>query len=149
MKCNDFFMLYVLMFLPLTLNMCDRWRVIWSIHIPNLNMIRRSPLSYWRLTTDFSSVLGGAQILPVVILKTRGPICTKLGRDIVRSSLQTQFKMVKISCSVFKPQQLKVERWSAIRPKNAVFDPPVNITGRVGEICGSMIVAAPMSEPMV
>ena len=32
-------------------------------------------------------------------------------------------KMVKISCSVSKPQQLKFERWSAIRPKIALFDP--------------------------
>ena len=56
-------------------------------------------------------------------LKTRGPICTKLGGDIVRSSLHTQFKMVNISCSVSKPQQLKVKRWSAITPKIALFDP--------------------------
>ena len=43
-------------------------------------------------------------------LKTRGPICTKLGGNIVRSLLHTKFKIVKISGSVSKPQQLKVER---------------------------------------
>jgi len=37
----------------------------------------------------------------------------------------------KISCSVSKPQQLKVERWSAIRPTIALFDPhPCKNLGR-------------------
>jgi len=58
--------------------------------------------------------------------------------------------MMKISCSVSKPQQLRVERWSAIRPKTALFDPPlVKIREGVGKICGSMIVAAPMTDPLV
>ena len=52
-------------------------------------------------------------------------------------------KMVKISCSVSKSQQLKFERWSAIRPKIALLT-PVKIRGGVGEICGSIIVAAPV-----
>ena len=60
------------------------------------------------------------------------------------------FKVVKISCSVSKLQQLKVERWSAITPKIALFNPPpVKIRGGVEEIYGSMIVAAPVTEPTV
>ena len=58
-------------------------------------------------------------------------------------------KMVKISCSVSKPQRLKVACCSAIRPKIALFDPPVKIRGGVDEISGSLVVAAPMSEHMV
>ena len=46
-------------------------------------------LSYWRLTTDFSSVLRDAPILPAIIWKTRGPISTKLGGDIVEQVIAT------------------------------------------------------------
>ena len=49
-------------------------------------------LSYWWLTTDFRLFLEGARIPAWVFYKTHGPICTKFGGDIVRSSLHTKFK---------------------------------------------------------
>ena len=120
------------MFVPLTLYMCDRWGIMWSIHLLNLNVIGRSAASYWRLTIDFSSVLGGSQILLAVILKTRGPICTKLGGDIGRSLLHTQFNNGDNILLFSKSQRLKVERFWVIRPIIAHFDPRVKITGGVG-----------------
>ena len=73
------------------------------------------------------------------VLKTRGPICTKFGGDIVRSSLHTRFK---------NGHDMLLERWSAIRSKIALFD-PCKIRGGVGEMPGSMIVATPITEPLV
>ena len=120
------------------------------IYVPNLSEIDQSAtelllMIYYIFFVGFR----GCSNTGMGVLKTRGPICTKFGGDIVRSSPHTPFKTVKISCSVSKPQQLKVERWSAIRPKIALFDPPVKIRGGVGEIYGSLVVAAPMIESLV
>jgi len=110
----------------------------------------RGWLRYWRLTTDFSSVLRDAPILPAIIWKTRGPISAKLGGDIDEQVIATHVvQNGEDIFSVSKAQQLKVDRWSAIRPKIAIFD-PLQYCGRGrGEICESLIVAALMSEPLV
>ena len=48
---------------------------------------------------------------------------TDVDRKTVRMLRNRTVKMVMIPCSVSKPQQLIVERWSAIRPKVALFVP--------------------------
>jgi len=48
-----------LTFDPLTLNFCGRSGIMWSIYLPNFSDIDQSAaelLSYWWLTTDFSSI---------------------------------------------------------------------------------------------
>ena len=80
-----------LSFDPLTLNTC-RWHVMWSIYVPNLNKIGPSAAELLTNNDIFFVRLGGAPILPVVIYKTRGPICIKLGGDIARLSLHIGFK---------------------------------------------------------
>jgi len=105
-------------------------------------------LSYWRLTTDFSSVLGGTPILPGVILKHVDRSAPNSVGTLSDRRYTRRLKMVKISCSISKSQWLKLELCWAIRPKIALFD-PCKYYGRVVEICGSVIVAAPMTEPLV
>ena len=121
---------------------------MWSIYVPNLNKSGQSAAELLTINDRFFVCFRRYSNTARDNFKTRGPICTKLGGNIARSSLHTKFKMLKISCSVSKPQRLKVERCLAIRPKIALFD-TCKIRGGVGEICGLMIVAAPMTEPLV
>jgi len=107
-----------------------------------------SRLSYWRLTTDFSSVFEGAPILPGVILKAHWAICTKPGRDIVRSSLHAKFKNGEYLARFPNhsgSNSSVVER----KAQNHTFWPLLKIRGGLGEISGSMIVAVPMIEPPI
>jgi len=86
-------------------------------------------LSYWRLTTDFLSIFRGCSNTAGTVSETRGPICTKFSGDIQTLSDHVRtpsLKMVKMSCSVSKAQQLKVDCWWAITPKIALFDPCKN-----------------------
>ena len=106
-------------------------------------------LSYWRLTTDFSSALGGAPILPEVIWKTRGPICTKPGGDIVRSSLNTKLKNGEDIFLGFQTTAAQNRALVSNKAKNHTFWPPVKIRGGVDEMSGSILVASPMIEPLV
>ena len=104
-------------------------------------------LSYWWLTTDFSSDFRGCSNLSIGDLKRSAQNLVGTLSDHMHTS---SLKMVKISCSVSKPQRLKVERCWAIRPNIALFDPPpVKIRGGVEEIYGSLVVAAPIAEPLV
>ena len=79
---------------PLTLNIHGRWRVMCSIYAPNLSEIDQRAAELLMINDRFLDrpFLGDASIPARVFLKTCGPICTKLGVGIVRSSLHTQFK---------------------------------------------------------
>ena len=68
-----------LTFDPLTLNFCGRSNIILSLYVPNLSEV------------DYSTAEGCSNTAGV-FEKMRVPICTKLGGDIVRSSLNTRFK---------------------------------------------------------
>jgi len=90
----NFGLLYVTLWpWPLTSWTCVVDRVSWvqlmyQIWTRSINL----RLSYWWLTTDFSSVLGGAPTLAWVILKMRVALCTKFRWDIVRWYAHTKFK---------------------------------------------------------
>ena len=55
-------------------------------------------LSYWWLTTDFSSVFRGCSHLSIGNLKNAWPICTKFGGDIVRWYAHTKFNKKLCFC---------------------------------------------------
>ena len=63
-----------------------------SIYFPNLSEIGPAAAELLRINDIFSSVFWGCSNIAGAISKSRGPICTKLGGDIVRSSLHTAFK---------------------------------------------------------
>ena len=64
-------------------------------------------LSYWRLTTDFSSVLEGAPIPRELFQKRVDRSAPNLVGTLPDDMRTPSLKMVKISCSVSKPQRLK------------------------------------------
>jgi len=86
-----------LIFDLLTLNMCDRWRVMCCIHLLNLNVVGRSAAELLTINDRFFVRYRGCSKTARVIFKTRGTICTKLGGDIITTLLHRQFKMVTIS----------------------------------------------------
>jgi len=81
-----------LTFDPLTLNMYGRWRVMWSIYVPKLNKISLSAAELLTINDRFFVRFRGCSNTARGDLKTRGPIFTKLGGHIVRSSLHKDFK---------------------------------------------------------
>jgi len=101
-----------------------------------LNEIAPAAAELLTINDKFFVRFRGCSNTAEAVSKTRGPICTKLGAYIVRSSLHTKFEMVKISRSVSKPQRLKVKRWSAIRPKIALFDPLYDRTSGIHLLAG-------------
>ena len=86
----------------------------WSVH---------PPLSYWRLTTDFSSVIGGAPKLPGVIFKTRGKICTKLGGTLSGHCYTGSLKWWRY-LAVFQTKAAQSRALLSDKAKNRTFDPP-------------------------
>jgi len=109
-----------------------------------------SRLSYWRLTTDISSVLGGAPKLGWFQKRVDRSAPNLVG-TLPDHRYTPSLKMVVISCSVSKPQRFKVERCWVIWPKIALFDPllPRKYQWRGGEMSGQIIEAPPMTEPVV
>ena len=83
------------------------------------------------------------------ILKTRGPICAKRGGNIVKSLLHTKFKNGEVILLRFQTTTAQSRALLSGEIKIALFDPPVKIRGGVGEMYGSMTVAAPMTKPLV
>jgi len=80
----------------------------------------------------------------------RGPICTKFGGDIARSPLHTKFKNGDDILLGVQTTAGQIRALLNDKAKNSTFDPsPVKIRGAVDEISGSLIVAAPMTEPLV
>jgi len=114
-----------LIFDLMILNMCDRRRVMWCIHLLNLYVIVRSAAELLTINNRFFVRYRGAPKLPGVIFKTRGTMCTKLGGDNGRSLLYRQFKNGDDILLFSKPQRHKVERCWAIRPKIALLTVPV------------------------
>ena len=76
-------------------------------------------------------------------------MCTILGVNIVISLLHTEFKNGEDIALGFQTTAAQNRAWVSDKAKNRTFGPPVKIRGGVGEIYESMIVAAPMTEPLV
>ena len=81
-----------LTFDTLTLKFCGRSVVMWSIYLPNFSEIGQSAAEMLMINDRFFVRFRGCSKFSIGVLKTRGPICTKFGRDIVRSSLYPEFK---------------------------------------------------------
>ena len=93
------------------LKMCDRWRVMWCIHLLNLNVIGRSAAELLTINDRFFVRFRGCSNAARGDFKTCGPICTKLGGDIARSLLHTQFNNGDDILLFSKSQRLNVERF--------------------------------------
>ena len=76
----------------LTLNLCGRSGITCSIHLPNLSEIDQCAAELLTINDRFFVHFRGCSNTAGAILKTRGRICTKLGGDIVGSSLHTKLK---------------------------------------------------------
>jgi len=59
--------------------------------------------------------------VPGAILKTRGPICTKLGENIVRSSLHTEFKNGEDILLGFQTTAAQTRALVSAKAKNRTF----------------------------
>jgi len=112
-----------LTFDPLTLNFCGRSGITWSIYVPNLSEIDHSAAELLTINDRFFVSFRGAPILRELFLKRVDRSAPDLVGTLADNRYTQCLKMVKISCLVSKPQQLKIERWSAIMPKIALFDP--------------------------
>ena len=82
----------MLTFDPLTLDMCVKLGIMWSIYVPNLREIGQSAVELLMTNDRFFVRFYGFFNTGIAIFKTRGPICTKFDGNILRSSLHTQFK---------------------------------------------------------
>ena len=96
-------------------------------HVVNSKFEQDQTIRGWVIDDErqiFRSFLGGAPILPGMILKTRVPICTKLGENIVRSSLHTQFK--NIGDILLGLHTTMAQNWALLsdKAKNRTFWPP-------------------------
>ena len=104
MKSDDFFHAntschaMTLTFDPLILNFCGRSGITGSIYVPNLSEIAHSAAELLTINDRFFVRFRGCSNTAGAVLKTRGPICTKRGGNIVRSSLHTQFNKKLCFC---------------------------------------------------
>ena len=60
------------------------------------------------------------------ILKTRGPICTKCGGNIVRSLLHTEFKDGEVILLGFQTTEVQIRALLSDKAKIALFEPCIN-----------------------
>ena len=85
------------------------------------------------------------------VLKTRGPVCTKFGGDIVRSSLHTEFKTGEDILLGFQATVAQTRTLLSDKAKNRYLLTPCKITGGLGEIsihdrtCGKHILMGGLS----
>jgi len=105
-------------------------------------------LSYWWLTTDFSSVFRGCSKLNIGLLKNALNVLHQVwwGHCKVIAA-HTQFKNCGDILLGF--QTTAARELLSDKIKNRSFWPRVKIRGGEGEMSGSILVAAPMAEPLV
>ena len=99
-----------LSFDPLTLNFCGRSGIMGTIYVPNLSEIDHSAAELLTINDSFLSILGGAPILRELFQKRVDRSAPNLVGTLPDDVRTPSLKMVKTSCSVSKPQQLKFER---------------------------------------
>jgi len=75
---------------------CDLnlWPIVRSTYVPNFSEIDHCAAELLMINDRFFVRFGGSPNLSTGDLKTRRPICTKFGWDIIRSSLHTKFKKI-------------------------------------------------------
>jgi len=111
-----------LTFDPLTLKVCGRYDVAWSYSVVSLIEIEQSPAELLTINDIFFvRFRGGCSNTARGDLKTRGPICTKLGGDIDRSSLHTEFKNDEDTLLGFETTAARNRALVSDKAKNRTF----------------------------
>jgi len=99
------------------------WSGIMSTRVPNFSDIGQSAAELLIINDRFFVRFRGCSNTGICILKKAWTDLHHIWWEHRHIIATYWVKMVMISCSVSKPQRLKLERWSAIRPKIALFDP--------------------------
>ena len=115
---------------------------------PNLNEIHQSPVELLMTNDRFFVRFRGCSITAMGV-KTRGLICTKVGRNIVKSSLHTMFKNGGDTLLGFQTTAAQRRPLVSDKATNRTFWPPVKIRKGVGEMSRLILVASPIAEPLV
>ena len=104
------------------------------MYVPNLSEI--APAAAELLTINERFFVRFQRMLQYCgsCFKMRGPICTKLCGNIVRSSLHTKFKNGEDILLRFQTTAAQNLALVSDKAKNRTMGPPVKIRGRAGEM---------------